>query len=138
MLSGERDASVDLAETALRLAIEQDERANAAYARHLLAEIRAIDGDVETAQRLYDEALEHAEDIGMTPLAARCHAGIARVLRTMSRADAAGRASRASAQDVQGHGHALLAGAPGDRDRRDRVATRDEAENAFAALRSKA
>jgi class 3 adenylate cyclase/tetratricopeptide (TPR) repeat protein len=89
LLSGERDASVELAETALRLAIEQDERANAAYARHLLAEIRAIEGDVEAAQRLYEEALEHADDIGMKPLAARCHAGIAMVHRTMSRADAA-------------------------------------------------
>ena len=41
------------------------------------------------AERFYREALELATEIGMAPLAARCHAGLAIVYARMSRHDAA-------------------------------------------------
>ena len=86
LLAGERDQSIELAESALRLAMQQNERANEAYARHLLAEIHSPG---EAAERFYREALESATELGMAPLAARCHAGLAMIYMTMSRNDAA-------------------------------------------------
>jgi class 3 adenylate cyclase/tetratricopeptide (TPR) repeat protein len=88
LLAGERDQAVELAETALNLAREQNERANEAYARHLLAEIRATRGDAEVAEGFYKQALERATELGMAPLAARCHAGLAVVYREQAQRDA--------------------------------------------------
>jgi tetratricopeptide (TPR) repeat protein len=89
LLAGERDEASELAATALRLAVEQNERANEVYARHLLAKICAMEIGGEAAERLFREALDRAAEIGMAPLAARCHAGLAIVYARMSRHDAA-------------------------------------------------
>ena len=89
LLAGEPAEATQLAETALGLAMEQKERGNEVYARHLLAEIRATEIDNDAAARFYREALERATEIGMAPLAARCHAGLAIVHQRMSRHDAA-------------------------------------------------
>jgi class 3 adenylate cyclase/tetratricopeptide (TPR) repeat protein len=78
LLAGERDEAARLAAEALRLAIEQKERGNEAYARHLLAEIHATSESSEqsTAETKYREALALATELGMRPLAARCHGGL--------------------------------------------------------------
>lgn len=77
LLAGDRGEASQLAETALRLAVQQKERGNEVYARHLLAEIHALEGDPDAAMRGYRQALDLAMEIGMAGLAARCHAGMA-------------------------------------------------------------
>jgi tetratricopeptide (TPR) repeat protein len=89
LVAGERSEATQLAATALRLSVQQRERGNEVYARHLLAEIRALETGGEGAERFYREALDCATEIGMAPLAARCHAGLAAVYGAMSRPDAA-------------------------------------------------
>ncbi|HWZ70370.1 MAG TPA: adenylate/guanylate cyclase domain-containing protein [Casimicrobiaceae bacterium] len=89
LVAGERGEAAQLAETALRLSLQQKERGNEVYALHLLAEIHAMEVGGQTAERFYREALERAMEIGMAPLAARCHAGLAAVHGAMSRPDAA-------------------------------------------------
>ncbi len=78
LLAGEIPAAASLAETALRLAIEQNERGNVVYARHLLAEIRSLDrnANMEAAEQQYDDALTLGTKLGMKPLVARCNAGL--------------------------------------------------------------
>jgi hypothetical protein len=66
--------------------MQQRERGNEVYARHLLAKIEM---DADGAERFYREALDLATEIGMAPLAARCHAGLAIVYARLSRPDAA-------------------------------------------------
>ena len=78
LLAGHIDEATRLATSALRLAEEQNERGNQAYARLLLAECRAADrSDVDVAARSFDEALALATELGMLPLVAHCHAGLA-------------------------------------------------------------
>ena len=86
LLAGDAGEATELAETALRLAVEQKERGNEVYARHLFAKIEVHS---DRGERFYREALELATEIGMAPLAARCHAGLAVVYARMSRHDAA-------------------------------------------------
>lgn len=78
LLAGEPDEAAQLGEDALRLAIEQKERGNEVYARHLLAEIHARRGPLHAsaAEREYRNALALATELGMRPLAARCNAGL--------------------------------------------------------------
>jgi class 3 adenylate cyclase/tetratricopeptide (TPR) repeat protein len=86
LLAGDTNEARELAETALRLAMQQKERGNEVYARHLFAKIEL---GTDRGERYYREALELATEIGMAPLAARCHAGLAIVYTRMSRHDAA-------------------------------------------------
>jgi class 3 adenylate cyclase/tetratricopeptide (TPR) repeat protein len=86
LLASDRAEARELAETALRLAMQQKERGNEVYARHLFAKIEM---DSDGAERFYREALDLATEIGMAPLAARCHAGLAIFYTRMSRHDAA-------------------------------------------------
>jgi tetratricopeptide (TPR) repeat protein len=93
LLAGERTEATRLAEDALRLAMEQKERGNEVYARHLLAEIHAHaePGSGSAAAQCYEDALTVATELAMSPLAARCHAGLGvHCLRTGER----GRAQR--------------------------------------------
>jgi tetratricopeptide (TPR) repeat protein len=86
LLAGDRAEARELAEAALRLAVQQKERGNEVYARHLLAKTET---GADGAERFYREALELANEIGMAPLAARCHAGLAIAYGRLSRNDAA-------------------------------------------------
>jgi len=80
LLAGEQDEAMRLATDALRLAIEQKERGNKVYATHLLAEITAQrSGTPAEAERHYHDALSLATELGMRPLSAHCHAGLARL-----------------------------------------------------------
>ncbi|MGE5063750.1 MAG: hypothetical protein ACM3IG_06770, partial [Myxococcales bacterium] len=76
---------------ALRLAVEQRERGNEAYARRLLAEIHGERGDVEalTTERGYVDTLALAAELDMRPLVARCHAGLGLWLQRAERRDEA-------------------------------------------------
>ena len=78
LLAGEAPAAAKLAEDALRLAIDQNERGNVVYARHLLAEIHSLDRPIraDAAEQHYRDALTLATKLGMKPLVARCNAGL--------------------------------------------------------------
>jgi class 3 adenylate cyclase/tetratricopeptide (TPR) repeat protein len=81
LLAGEVAEARQLAGTALTLAVQQRERGNEVYARHLLGEILALDaaGDdaAANARQTYRDALALALELGMDALAARCNAGLA-------------------------------------------------------------
>jgi tetratricopeptide (TPR) repeat protein len=64
-----------LAERALALAREQQERGNEAYALRLLGDIAARREPPERkhAEAYYQQALALAEELGMRPLQAHCH-----------------------------------------------------------------
>jgi len=79
LLAGEPVEAERLASTALRLATEQKERGNKVYATHLLAGIAAERGATAEAERHYLDALALATELGMRPLCAHCHAGLARL-----------------------------------------------------------
>jgi tetratricopeptide (TPR) repeat protein len=80
LLAGESAEALRLTTTALSLATEQKERGNEVYARFLRAEIRAHDAATrEDAAREFDAALALATELRMRPLAAHCHAGLARL-----------------------------------------------------------
>src|SRR4029077_703348 len=85
LLAGELDQAIHLALDAVRMASEQKERGNQAYARLLLAECRSRDSsDATDAEQLYNDALALTTELGMLPLAAHCHAGLWRLHRRMS------------------------------------------------------
>jgi class 3 adenylate cyclase/tetratricopeptide (TPR) repeat protein len=92
LLAGEPGEARRLATAALRLATEQKERGNVVYAKHLLAEICALAQSAAVeAERYYLDALALATELGMRPLAARCHAGLGRLYaRGMAPAKASG------------------------------------------------
>ena len=81
LLAGEPAAATRLATMALSLATEQKERGNEVYARHLLGEILATAGvDVGTGATLLSSMrCRSPSELGMRPLAAHCHAGLARL-----------------------------------------------------------
>jgi len=98
LLAGEWSDASRLAEDALALAVEQNERGNAAYARYLLAEIHSAAKDIETTQteREYVEVLAAAVDLEMKPLVARCRASLgALYLRGRRREEAQGHVTAA-------------------------------------------
>jgi len=71
------------AERALALARERGERGHEAYALRVLAEIIALRhlAETEAAAAHYDAAIALATELGMRPLVARCHAGLATLCR---------------------------------------------------------
>jgi tetratricopeptide (TPR) repeat protein len=88
LLAGERDEAHGLATRALQLATEQKERGNRVYATHLLAEIASQrEGAPAEAERYYLDALALATELGMRPLSAHCHAGLARLYARDRRAE---------------------------------------------------
>ena len=83
LLAGRIDESVELAGRALDLSRERKERGNEAYALRLLGEIASHrdPSDAETAERHYRQVLVLVGELGMRPLAARCHLGLGRLHR---------------------------------------------------------
>jgi len=75
VLAGRLVEAHALAERALVLAREHQERGNQAYALRLLGDITARRGppEVEQAEAHYQYALALAEELGMRPLQAHCH-----------------------------------------------------------------
>src|SRR5262249_5815915 len=91
LLAGRPGVSREAATRALELARERQARGVEATVRHLLGEIasRAEPLDLEGARAYYDGALAVAEELGMRPLIARCHAGLGRLLLRLGESHAA-------------------------------------------------
>jgi hypothetical protein len=87
LLAGQPEEAERLAAEALQLAVQQGERGNEVYARHLLAEIHAARGTnlPSTIEQEYVDTIMLAVELGMRPLAARCRAGLGLLLRRMGR-----------------------------------------------------
>ena len=79
MLAGHVERARDLAAQALALAERQGERGSHAYAERLVGEVARLrePPDLDTAISHHRGALELATALGMRPLAARCHLGLA-------------------------------------------------------------
>ena len=77
-LAGRLEEAHALAERALALAHEHQERGNQAYALRLLGEIAAhsVPPEVEPAEAFYRQAIALADELGMRPLLAHCHYGL--------------------------------------------------------------
>jgi len=78
VLVGHLEEAEALAEWALALAREHQERGNEAYALRLLSEIavRREPLEAEPAEAHYQQALALAGELGMRPLQAHCHRGL--------------------------------------------------------------
>jgi tetratricopeptide (TPR) repeat protein len=74
------EASTAAAE-AVQLAVEHGERGSEAYARRIVAEVAGARGELQAAAASYRESLRLAEQLQMRPLLARCHWGLAGILR---------------------------------------------------------
>ena len=84
MLAGHLEEAHALAERALALAREHQERSNQAYALRLLGDIaaRRDPPEVARAEAHYRQALALAEELGMRPLQAHCHRGLGTLYAT--------------------------------------------------------
>jgi tetratricopeptide (TPR) repeat protein len=91
MLSGCLVEAHTLAERALALTREHQERGNQAYALRLLGAIAAHREPPESAlaETHYRQALALAEALGMRPLQAHCHLGLGTLYSQMGRLEAA-------------------------------------------------
>jgi tetratricopeptide (TPR) repeat protein len=78
MLAGRLEEAYAIAEGALALAREHQERGNEAYALCLLGKIAARREPPESSQAeaQYRQALALAAELGMCPLQAHCHRGL--------------------------------------------------------------
>jgi tetratricopeptide (TPR) repeat protein len=83
LLVGRFSDAVQIADRALAVSVERQERASQAYAHRLRGEIVLSDGslDVTVAETHYGEALRLAGQLGMRPLLAHCHLGLGRFHR---------------------------------------------------------
>jgi tetratricopeptide (TPR) repeat protein len=91
LLAGCLEEAQALAEQALALTRQHQERGNEAYALRLLGDIAARRDLPESAQAeaYYQQALALADELGMRPLLAHCHRGLGTLYATLGRGDAA-------------------------------------------------
>jgi len=91
LLAGRREEAIASAQQALDLSLEHKERGHQAYVCRLLGEIASnLDPpDAENAVGHYRRALALAEKLGMRPLVAHCHAGLATLYRRTGKQDQA-------------------------------------------------
>jgi len=91
MLASRLEEAHTLAERALALAREHQERGHEAYALHLLGDIaaRCDPPEIEPAEAHYRQALALADELGMRPLVAHCHLGLGTLYLTMARREQA-------------------------------------------------
>ena len=82
-LAGRLDEAAHGAIRALELARAYQERGHQAYALRLLGEIAAHRerSEIEPAETHYRQAMALAEELGMRPLVAHCHLGLAKLYR---------------------------------------------------------
>jgi tetratricopeptide (TPR) repeat protein len=101
LLAGRLEEAHALAEQALALAREHQERGNQAYALRLLGDIaaRREPPESEPAAAFYQQALTLAEELGMRPLVAHCHLGLGTLYRQIGRLTEA-RAALSTAIDL--------------------------------------
>jgi len=98
LLADRIDDAVTFAGRALRLARERGQRGYEAWALHLLGEIAAHPGSLNSgdSEGHYRAALALAGELGMRPLVAHCHHGLGKLYRRMG-------------QREQAHGHLTTA-----------------------------
>jgi len=98
LLAGHLEEAHALAEGALALACERQERGNQAYALRLLGDIaaRREPPEIAPAEAHYQQALALAGELGMRPLQAHCHRSIGTLYSQTGRA-ALARAALSSA-----------------------------------------
>jgi len=77
LLASRLDDAVEVASSAVTLALERKEMGFAAYALRVSGAIAVQQAKGVAAETHYRKALEHAVEHGMLPLAARCHVGLA-------------------------------------------------------------
>jgi tetratricopeptide (TPR) repeat protein len=101
VLAGRLKEAQALAEQALALAREHQERGNQAYALRLLGEIAARREPPESdqAEEYYRQALALAEELSMRPLVAHCHLGLGTLYAKIARRELA-RAALTAAIDL--------------------------------------
>jgi tetratricopeptide (TPR) repeat protein len=87
VLAGRLEEGHALAERALALACERQERGNQAYALRLLGEIAARHDPphVEEVEPHHRQALALANELGMRPLVAHCHHGLGMIYAKIRR-----------------------------------------------------
>jgi tetratricopeptide (TPR) repeat protein len=83
LMAGRPEDAVRLTESALELAGEQKEHGHEAHALRLLGELEAKrePPDIAKSTDYYRRALALAGELGMRPLAARCHLALGRLSR---------------------------------------------------------
>ena len=115
LLASRPEEARALAERALALTREHQERGTQAYALRLLGEIAShrAPPDVDTAVAHYRHALTLAEALGMRPLQAHCHRGLGMLYASTGQGEQARAALSDCYRAVSGDGDDLLA--PGDR-----------------------
>jgi tetratricopeptide (TPR) repeat protein len=91
LLAGRSEEAVRLARRALELCREHNERGHQAWTLRLLGDIASHPDspDTETAEGHYCEAMAVAAALGMRPLAAHCHLGLAKHYRRTGKGDQA-------------------------------------------------
>jgi tetratricopeptide (TPR) repeat protein len=89
LLVGRTENAFAAAARALQFAREHKERANEAYALRVLGEVEARRGNVAEALSQFHRALALAQELGMRPLVAHCHWGLACALERSGQAEAA-------------------------------------------------
>jgi hypothetical protein len=86
LVDGQLEEAQSWAELGLRLSSERAERIHEARALRLLAEIGgAGDHDPLLVGTRFEESLSLAESMGLRPLVAHCHAGLAKVAQQLGR-----------------------------------------------------
>jgi class 3 adenylate cyclase/tetratricopeptide (TPR) repeat protein len=103
LLAGQAAAAAADARRALALAHDHHERGNVVYAERLLglAAGAANPPDVEGARGHFAEALALAGELGMRPLAARCHLGLGRLAQQAGDVSTASKHLGAAREDFQ-------------------------------------
>jgi class 3 adenylate cyclase/tetratricopeptide (TPR) repeat protein len=83
LTAGRTEVAIQLAQRALDLSRTHKERGNEAWVLRLLGEIasRHDPPDVEKAEQHYMQAVTLAEELGMRPLIAHCHADLGKLYR---------------------------------------------------------
>ncbi len=83
LASGRIEEAHAVAQRALDLALKHEERANEAYAWHLIGDVAICSerSDAQTAEDSYTRALALATDVGAHPLVAHCHLGLGKLHR---------------------------------------------------------
>ena len=91
LLADRFDDAVTFAGRALRLARERGQRGYEAWALHLLGEIAAHPGSLNSgdSEGHYRAALALAGELGMRPLVAHCHLGLGKLYRRMGQREQA-------------------------------------------------
>ncbi len=99
LLTCRTEKAIDFARRALELSLRQHERGNQAYILRVQGEIAARQDppDAASAEVHFGQAIALAEALGMRPLLAQCHSGLARMYqRTGNEQKAEGHRSAAS------------------------------------------